>query len=340
MEIMEEMIEIPRLSDNLGLNIPWLHGGPFRKRLTSPLHSELSDKQGNIGPNLDNYFTRLVQGLEPVESCVTDLSELKTAGNIDTFNAVHSHADTAEDGISDTTQEDQQNAISMAVPAAADAGKGKKRRRLKVSKNSEEVQSQRMTHIEVERNRRKQMNAHLDVLRSLIPQSYIQRGDQASIIGGAIDLVKELEQVLQSLQFQKIKRENVDRTDPKNCLSILPLHQSILPLHQCNSKCVVDTSSSQLRAAEDKFSIADIEVTLIETHCSLKILSKKKHGQLLKIVTALEGFHMTILHLNITSMDETVLFSLNVKVEDECPLTSANDIASSLQQILRIVHVC
>lgn len=337
MEIIEEMIEIPRLNDNLGLNIPWLHGGLFRKRLTSsPLHSEPAGKQGNTGPNLENYFTRLVQGFEPVESCVTALSELKPGGNIDTFNAVHSHSDTAEDGISDTTQEDQQNAISMAIPAA-DAGKGRKRKRLKVSKNSEEVLSQRITHIEVERNRRKQMNAHLDVLRSLIPQSYIQRGDQASIIGGAIDLVKELEQILQSLQFQKIKRENADRTDPKNCLSILPPHQLSAP---CNSKCVVDTSSSQLREAEDKSSIADIEVTLIETHGSLKILSKKKHGQLLKIITALEGFHMTILHLNITSMDEAVLFSFNVKVEDECPLTSANDIARSLHQILRIVHAC
>lgn len=335
MEIMEEMIEIPRLNDNIGLNIPWLHGGLFRKRsISPPLHSE----PANMGPNMENYFTRLVQGFEPVESCVTALSELKPCGNnIDTFSAAHSHSDTAEDGISDTTQEDQQNAISMALPAA-DAGKGRKRKRQKVSKNSEEVLSQRITHIQVERNRRKQMNAHLDVLRSLIPQSYIQRGDQASIIGGAIDLVKELEQVLQSLQFQKIKRENIDRSDPTNCVtSILPPHQSSA---RCNSKCVVDTSSRQLRALEDKSSIADIEVTLIETHGSLKILSKKKHGQLLKIITALEGFHMTILHLNITSMDEAVLFSFNVKVEDECQLTSANEIASSLHQILRIVHAC
>jgi len=338
MEIMEEMIEIPHLNDNLGQNIPWLHGGLFRKRLTSsPLqYSEPASKQGNIRPNLENYFTRLVQGLEPVESCVTALSELESRGSIDTLLAVHSRSDTAEDGVSDTTQEDQQNAISLAVPAA-EAGKGRKRKRLKVFKNSEEVQSQRMTHIEVERNRRKQMNAHLDVLRSLIPQSYIQRGDQASIIGGAIDLVKELEQVLQSLQFQKIKRENADRTDPKNCLSFLPPHQYSA---RCNSKCVVDTSSSQLRAAEDNSSIADIEVTLIETHGSLKILSKKRHGQLLKIITALEGFHMAILHLNITTMEEAVLFSFNVKVEDQCPLTSANDIATSLHQILRIVHGC
>ena len=52
-----------------------------------------------------------------MESCVTDLSELKRAGNIDMFNVVHSLSDIVEDGISDTTQENHQNAISLSVPA-------------------------------------------------------------------------------------------------------------------------------------------------------------------------------------------------------------------------------
>lgn len=71
------------------------------------------------------------------------------------------------------------------------------------NKNSEKVASQRLTHITVERNRRKQMKEHLRVLRSLIPASYTQRGDQASIVGGAIEFVKDLEQVLHSLRLQK-----------------------------------------------------------------------------------------------------------------------------------------
>ncbi|KAE8662842.1 hypothetical protein F3Y22_tig00113124pilonHSYRG00197 [Hibiscus syriacus] len=57
-------------------------------------------------------------------------------------------------------------------------------------KNREEVEHQRMNHIIVERKRRKQMNDYLGVLKSLMPASYVQRGDQASIIGGAIDYVK------------------------------------------------------------------------------------------------------------------------------------------------------
>lgn len=51
----------------------------------------------------------------------------------------------------------------------------RKRRRTRTSKNKEEIENQRMTHIVVERNRRKQMNEYLAILRSLMPSSYVQR---------------------------------------------------------------------------------------------------------------------------------------------------------------------
>ncbi|KAL0457272.1 UNVERIFIED_CONTAM: Transcription factor MUTE [Sesamum latifolium] len=63
-----------------------------------------------------------------------------------------------------------------------------------------------MSHIAVERNRRRQMNEHLKVLRSLTPCFYIKRGDQASIIGGVIEFIKELHQVLQSLEAKKRRK--------------------------------------------------------------------------------------------------------------------------------------
>jgi hypothetical protein len=50
-----------------------------------------------------------------------------------------------------------------------------KRKRSKAPKLSNEVESQRMTHIAVERNRRKQMNEHLAALRALMPGSYVQK---------------------------------------------------------------------------------------------------------------------------------------------------------------------
>ena len=68
----------------------------------------------------------------------------------------------------------------METPAAATAtttttNSRRKRRRTRSSKNKEELENQRMTHITVERNRRKQMNEYLAVLRSLMPPSYVQR---------------------------------------------------------------------------------------------------------------------------------------------------------------------
>ncbi|CAN6243802.1 unnamed protein product [Urochloa humidicola] len=64
----------------------------------------------------------------------------------------------------------------------------------------------KISHIAVERNRRKQMNEHLAVLRSLMPCFYVKRGDQASIIGGVVDYIKELQQVLRSLEAKKHRK--------------------------------------------------------------------------------------------------------------------------------------
>ncbi|KAG9448408.1 hypothetical protein H6P81_014536 [Aristolochia fimbriata] len=78
---------------------------------------------------------------------------------------------------------------------------------------------QRMSHITVERNRRKQMNEHLSVLRSLMPSFYVKRGDQASIIGGVVDFIKELQQVLQSLEAKKQRKVYSEVLSPRTVSS-------------------------------------------------------------------------------------------------------------------------
>ncbi|KAK9724734.1 hypothetical protein RND81_05G095300 [Saponaria officinalis] len=76
----------------------------------------------------------------------------------------------------------------------------------RTNNNGEEGEGSKMSHIAVERNRRKQMNEHLNVLRSLMPCFYVKRGDQASIIGGVVDYINELQQVLQSLEAKKQRK--------------------------------------------------------------------------------------------------------------------------------------
>ena len=60
--------------------------------------------------------------------------------------------------------------------------------------------------------------------------------------------------------------------------------------------------------------MAEIEVTMVESHANLKILSKKRNRQLLKMVAGLQCMWLTVLHLNVTTVDQMVLYSLSVKV--------------------------
>ncbi|KAK4425284.1 Transcription factor FAMA [Sesamum alatum] len=220
-----------------------------------------------------------------------------------------------------------------------------KRKRPRSVKTSEEVESQRMTHIAVERNRRKQMNEHLRVLRSLMPSSYVQRGDQASIIGGAIEFVRELEQLLQCLESQKRRRLYGDGQRPVGDPSMAAMQQQPqpplgfppMPIPNDQVKFVEYESGLQEETAESKSCLADVEVKLLGFDALIKILSRRRPGQLIKTIAALEDLQLSILHTNITTIEQTVLYSFNVKIGGEARFT-AEDIANSVQQIFSFIH--
>ncbi|KAI3469964.1 hypothetical protein Pfo_026627 [Paulownia fortunei] len=218
-----------------------------------------------------------------------------------------------------------------------------KRKRPRSIKTSEEVESQRMTHIAVERNRRKQMNEHLRVLRSLMPSSYVQRGDQASIIGGAIEFVRELEQLLQCLESQKRRRLYGDGQRPIGDPSMVvqqpqpPLMFPPMPIQNDQMKLVEYETGLHEETAESKSCLADVEVKLLGFDALIKILSRRRPGQLIKTIAALEDLQLTILHTNITTIEQTVLYSFNVKIGGEARFT-AEDMANSVQQIFSFIH--
>ncbi|XP_059279691.1 transcription factor bHLH96 [Lycium ferocissimum] len=225
----------------------------------------------------------------------------------------------------------------VAARAATVSGR-RKRRRTKSCKNKEELENQRMTHIAVERNRRKQMNEYLAVIRSLMPPSYVQRGDQASIIGGAINFVKELEHHLQSLEAQKrshSRKQQEEQHSDHHGTSSTPLFADYFafPQYSTHSNHSNSTSpttcDSPLAAA-----LADIEVSMAESHANLKILSKRRPKQLLKIVAGLQCLWLTVLHLNVTTVDHMVLYSISLKLEEGCQLTTADEIADAVNQLL------
>lgn len=211
-----------------------------------------------------------------------------------------------------------------------------RKRRPKSRKNKEEIENQRMTHIAVERNRRKQMNEYLSVLRSLMPESYVQRGDQASIIGGAINFVKELEQQVQVLST--IETKGKINNSAEGCCNSNSNSNSKIPFAEFFSfpqfKAMEGCSLVSENETQCSSTVADIEVTMVENHANLKIRSKRRPKQILKVVAGLHSLSLSVLHLNISTINQIVLYCLSVKVEDDCKLSSVDEIASALHQLL------
>ncbi|GJM86491.1 hypothetical protein PR202_ga02355 [Eleusine coracana subsp. coracana] len=246
------------------------------------------------------------------------------------------------------------------VDAASSAPRRKRRRRVRSCKSREEAESQRMTHIAVERNRRRQMNEYLAVLRALMPEAYVQRGDQASIVGGAIEFVKELEQQLQSLEAQK--QTLVHQPNPTPDAMPMPMQATSgsaattptccvesTTTSNCSSSVTEDHHQQQQQQAPDapppfarffaypqyawrhggsvttaaaageesggaRPGVADVEVSLVESHASVRVMAPRRPGQLLKMVTGMQALRLTVLHLTVTTLDSIALYSLSVKV--------------------------
>ncbi|PKU73686.1 Transcription factor MUTE [Dendrobium catenatum] len=161
-----------------------------------------------------------------------------------------------------------------------------------------------MSHITVERNRRRQMNEHLKVLRSLTPCFYIKRGDQASIIGGAIEFIKEMQQLLHSLETKKKRKSLSPSPSPSSRPSTSPP-----PLASCSPFEAVKELSACCNS-----SVADVEAKISGSNVILKTLSKSIPGQVVRIISLLEREAFEILHLSISSMEDTVLYSFVIKV--------------------------
>ncbi|XP_066325465.1 transcription factor SPEECHLESS-like [Miscanthus floridulus] len=272
----------------------------------------------------------------------------------------------------------------------------------------------KMSHITVERNRRKQMNEHLAVLRSLMPCFYVKRGDQASIIGGVVDYIKELQQVLRSLETKKHRKAYAEQVlsprpagsvsaasprplvvkstpplSPRVAVPISPrtptpgspykpaaasgaagtgscrLPYLAAAAYMAASPVITPTSSSSsysydqqqqhystqtttylptldslvtelaaqagCRPAAAGLTIPDVKVEFAGPNLVLKTVSHRAPGQALKIIAALESLSLEILHVSVSTVDDTMVHSFTIKIGIECEL-SAEELVQEIQR--------
>ncbi|KAL0376566.1 UNVERIFIED_CONTAM: Transcription factor MUTE [Sesamum calycinum] len=168
------------------------------------------------------------------------------------------------------------------------------------------------------------MNEHLKVLRSLTPCFYIKRGDQASIIGGVIEFIKELHQVLQSLEAKK-RRKSLSPSpgpSPRQFQPSPQLPDSPFGIHDNNFKELGACCNSP---------VADVEAKISGSNVLLRTISRRIPGQIVRIISVLEKLSFEILHLNISSMEDTVLYSFVIKIGLECQV-SVEELTLEVQQ--------
>ncbi|KAH0924175.1 hypothetical protein HID58_024193 [Brassica napus] len=225
-----------------------------------------------------------------------------------------------------TIPEMSQQEPASRQPPPASRGKKRRRRKPRVCKNEEEAENQRITHI---------------------------AGDQASIVGGAIDFIKELEHQLLSLEVQKLQKDKLSQTvtsstsQDSNCEPENPhlsLSQFFLHSYDPSQENRNGSTSSVKTAMED------LEVTLIETHANIRILSRRRGfqwtsvvattgpPQLSKLVAALQSLSLSVLHLSVTTLETFAIYSISTKVEESCQLSSVDDIAGAVHHMLSIIE--
>uniref|UniRef100_A0A7N1A2M5 BHLH domain-containing protein n=1 Tax=Kalanchoe fedtschenkoi TaxID=63787 RepID=A0A7N1A2M5_KALFE len=304
---------------------------PFLRMLQTLDPSNLQSPSRKYKPKAEN------QVLE-VDSCLThDMPDLHSPVMSEGKNPTRACPDgiLEEKGELDSVNECRQNSCSEKQALLSCGRKRKPKRTKEVVENKMDKEKQRMTHIAIERNRRRQMSEYLGVLRPLLPPAYAQKGDQASIVGGAIDYIKKLEQLLQSLQAQKRQRKMED--EMRRSSNSIPTPPE--------TSDALSTSTSSPSASLDENSLehgkkADVNIRVVQTHVNLHIeCNNVKQSQLIKLMIALEELGLTILHLNITSTHKSSFYSLSLKVEEESKVRSAEEVSASIEKVLNSINI-
>lgn len=166
------------------------------------------------------------------------------------------------------------------------------------------------------------------------------QGDQASIVEGVIDYINELHQLLQCLESKKQRKVYNEVLSPRLLVSsprpspvlspriILPMspttphsqqwlqhyngHLSSEPSPTSSVSSINDNINELV--ANSTSSIADVEVKFCGSHLLLKTVSSRIPGQVFRIMSVLEDLALEIVHVSVSTADETMLNSFTIKV--------------------------
>ncbi|KAK9167851.1 hypothetical protein Scep_003042 [Stephania cephalantha] len=214
-----------------------------------------------------------------------------------------------------------------------------------------------------ERKRRKKLNDRLYALRALVPK--ITKMDRASILGDAIEFVKELQKQVKELQDELEELPNGDGVDKQHISKIditnpnSTAHQSEMP-NENGSICVGNkleahndslldglnvgsrsTSRSKQSqdyvVSDDKTQQMEVQVDVTQINGSefyLKVFCEYKPSGFVRLMEAMNSLGLEVTNANVTTFRGLVLNVFKVEKRDN-ELVQADHVRESLLELTR-----
>ncbi|KAJ1436309.1 hypothetical protein SESBI_04340 [Sesbania bispinosa] len=194
-----------------------------------------------------------------------------------------------------------------------------------------------------ERKRRKKLNDRLYNLRSLVPR--ISKLDRASILGDAIEYVKDLQKQVKELQDEL--EENSDTGAESNCINGNNQYVGVQPdIPKAEHGKHVGTSGNgymSKQKQEDATAIdkqtqqmePQVEVALIDgNEYFVKVFCEHRPSGFVKLMEAFSTLGMDVVHATVTSHKGLVSNVFKVEKRDS-EMVEAEDVRESLLELTR-----
>ncbi|KAF3431922.1 hypothetical protein FNV43_RR26658 [Rhamnella rubrinervis] len=177
-------------------------------------------------------------------------------------------------------------------------------------KENENYQSKNLA---TERNRRKRINDGLFTLRSLVPK--ITKMDRATIVGDAVEFIKELQKEEKELQEKLRIMEEEDCQKRKAEFMISPS----VTEKGCIS-CLPGSSTSGSKV-ETKVVVNQIG----QKDCFIKLFCKQKRGGFVRLMEVIDSLGLQVVNANVTTFNGTVQNILEVEAKEDIQAKKLKD---------------
>ncbi|KAJ6746041.1 TRANSCRIPTION FACTOR BHLH91 [Salix koriyanagi] len=188
-------------------------------------------------------------------------------------------------------------------------------------------------HFATERQRREHLNGKYDSLRNLVPNP--SKNDRASVVGDAINYIKELLRTVEELKLlvekKRYGKQRIKRHKTEEDGGVDVLENSDMKIEQDQS--AYNNGSLRSSWLQRKSKHTEVDVRLIEDEVTIKLVQRKKVNCLLSVSKVLDELQLDLQHAAGGLIGDYHSFLFNTKI-NEGSCVYASGIANKLLEVV------